>query len=68
MTGLLAAIPAKVYLLNPQPALSLCGRNWSFCPDADPQDHPLERRGRVVCLRDRCGCRGPCADSGRSHL
>jgi hypothetical protein len=30
-----AAVPAKVLLLNPQPALTLDGGNRSSCPEAD---------------------------------
>jgi hypothetical protein len=43
----LRRIPAIVSFLNPQPALSLVGGNRSSCPEADPHNHPRERRGRV---------------------
>ena len=40
--------PAKVCLLNPQPALRLPGGNCSFCPEADPPRDTRDRLSWVV--------------------
>ena len=40
-----------------------------LCPTPAICDSRRERlNGWIAGLRDRCGCRGACADSGRSHL
>jgi hypothetical protein len=52
---LLAAIPAKVCLLNPQPALSLCGRNRSFCPISVIAGITRLRCAEITLKRDRNG-------------
>ena len=55
--------------LDPQRPLASIGSNDKCCPIAAVHLRLEDRRDRVVCgPRDRCGCRGPCAESGRSHL
>ena len=43
----LRRIPRNVSFLDPKPALSLCGGNWSSCPTPVIRQRHPERRKRV---------------------